>query len=116
MGCKYCDFLIPFDASTAGDRHLYEGDIITLGEYEFTVIHTPGHSPGGVCLYNAKEKILFSGDTLFFEGNGRVDNPFSNPDDMQKSLLRLWELPDDTKVLPGHGPDTTIGNEKPRHT
>ena len=116
MGCKHCDFIVPFDASTNADQHLNEGDTISLGEFEFTVFHTPGHSPGGVCIYNAKEKILFSGDTLFNHGTGRVDNPFSNPDDMQKSLNRLWEFPDATKVLSGHGPDTTIGAEKPRYT
>jgi len=115
MGCKYCDFKIPFNASGYVDQHIDEEDIIKLGEYEFTVIYTPGHSPGGVCLYCETEKLLFSGDTLFNQGTGRVDNPFSDPEDLQKSLQKLWKLPEDTRVLPGHGPESTIGTEKSRN-
>jgi hydroxyacylglutathione hydrolase len=84
-----------------------EGPIESAG-LKFTIIHTPGHTPGGICLYNSDEKILFSGDTLFAGSVGRTD--FSGYD-VQKSLKQLV-LPDDTKVLPGHGPDTTIGQEK----
>lgn len=93
-----------------------EGTIEFAG-LKFIVIHTPGHTPGGICLYNSDEKILFSGDTLFAGSVGRTD--FSGYDE-QKSLKQLIEgiknkllvLPDDTKVLPGHGPATTIGQEK----
>jgi glyoxylase-like metal-dependent hydrolase (beta-lactamase superfamily II) len=84
---------------------------------KFTIIHTPGHTPGGICLYNSDEKNLFSGDTLFAGSVGRTD--FSGYDE-RKSMKQLVEgiknklliLPDDTKVLPGHGPATTIGQEK----
>jgi glyoxylase-like metal-dependent hydrolase (beta-lactamase superfamily II) len=93
-----------------------EGPIEFAG-LKFKIIHTPGHTPGGICLYNSDEKILFSGDTLFAGSVGRTD--FSGYD-MQKSLKQLIEgiknkllaLPDDTKVLPGHGPTSTIGQEK----
>ncbi len=93
-----------------------EGQIEFAG-LKFTIIHTPGHTPGGICLYNGDEKILFSGDTLFAGSVGRTD--FSGYD-AQKSLKqlitgiknKLLVLPDDTKVLPGHGPGSTIGQEK----
>ncbi|KPK33311.1 MAG: hypothetical protein AMS24_01515 [Chlamydiae bacterium SM23_39] len=83
-----------------------------VGDIEIEVIHTPGHSPGSVCFYISKEKILFSGDTLFHGGIGRIDFPFSNPSDMQKSLKKLFKLPNDVTVIPGHGKKTTIGKSK----
>jgi glyoxylase-like metal-dependent hydrolase (beta-lactamase superfamily II) len=88
-----------------------EGDVILVGELELEVIATPGHTPGGVCFYLAKEGVLFSGDTLFKNSMGRVDFPQSNPNNMLKSLKRLAALPPQTKVFPGHGPSTTIGAE-----
>lgn len=75
------------------------------------VLHTPGHSPGSVCLYHPDEKILISGDTLFKNGFGRTDAPGGNWSDLEKSLACLRTLPEETLVLPGHGPQTTIGNE-----
>ena len=76
----------------------------------FTVIHTPGHTKGSICLYSAKDGLLLSGDTLFEGGYGRTDLGGSMTD-MQTSLARLAELPPETKVLPGHGDPTTIGRE-----
>lgn len=76
----------------------------------FTVIHTPGHTKGSICLYSAKDGLLLSGDTLFEGGYGRTDLGGSMSD-MQTSLARLAELPPETKVLPGHGAPTTIGRE-----
>ena len=76
----------------------------------FTVIHTPGHTKGSICLYSAKDQLLLSGDTLFCGGYGRTDLGGSMLD-MQTSLTRLAELPPETKVLPGHGAPTTIGRE-----
>lgn len=96
----------------APDRFLKDGDQINLGKESFIVIHTPGHTPGGICLYNEKEKTLFSGDTLFFGTYGRVDLPYSNEKEMAGSLKRLLKLPPETIVYPGHGKPTTIGNEQ----
>ena len=77
------------------------------------VIHTPGHTPGSVCFYNRTEKLLFSGDTLFFASCGRTDFPGGSAEDMQKSLKRLFALDGDTVVMPGHDQTTTIGRERP---
>lgn len=88
-----------------------DNQIIKHGDIEIKVIHTPGHTPGGSCFYIEKENILFSGDTLFKGSFGRVDFTYSNPKDMIKSLKKLSKLPKQTKVYPGHGSSTTIGNE-----
>jgi hydroxyacylglutathione hydrolase len=91
---------------------LLEGDEkIKLGDIEILTIHTPGHTPGCVCYYIEKEKMLFSGDTLFKGSFGRVDLPYSNSEDMINSLKKLSNLPKDVKVYPGHGSETTIGRE-----
>jgi len=92
------------------DRLLKEGDSIDLADMHFTVLHTPGHSPGCICLLG--HGILFSGDTLFNYGIGRYDLPGSSSTQMANSLKRLLTLPDETIVYPGHGPDTTIGAER----
>lgn len=78
----------------------------------WSVIHTPGHSPGSICLYNSAEGILISGDTLFNSGFGRTDAPGGSFDLLSQSLTRLFKLPPETRVLPGHGAQTTIGREK----
>lgn len=83
--------------------------------YGFRVIHTPGHSGGSVCLYNEEEGVLFSGDTLFRAGFGRYDLPGGDPRRLVNSLEELFRLPDDTKVYPGHGDTTTIGDERRRY-
>lgn len=77
----------------------------------WVVIHTPGHSPGSVCLYSAGAKTLISGDTLFNAGFGRTDLDGGSADALHESLARLFALPRDTEVLPGHGRRTTIGRE-----
>lgn len=94
------------------DRLLKDGDKLKLGDLEFTVIATPGHSQGGLCLYNEKEKVLFSGDTLFAGDYGRVDLPGSSPALMKTSLERLLKLPPETRVFPGHGKASTIRDEQ----
>ncbi|MBN2479036.1 MAG: MBL fold metallo-hydrolase [Parachlamydiales bacterium] len=93
------------------DHFLNDNDIIKIGEIELKVIHTPGHTPGCVCFLNEKEKVLFSGDTLFRGSYGRVDLPTSNPKDMIKSLKKLSKLDKDIKVIPGHGKTTTMKDE-----
>lgn len=88
---------------------------LTLDGYEFEVRHTPGHSPGGVSLYQEQEQIVFVGDALFAGSVGRHDFPSSNGPLLFESIRsQLLSLPDDTKVMSGHGPDTTIGEER-RH-
>lgn len=94
--------------SPSADELLKDNDKIFVGKYEFKVIHTPGHSPGGIALYNKKEKVLFSGDTIFAMGIGRSDFNSSNQKDLYKSIENLLKLDDDTKVFPGHGKKTTI--------
>ena len=94
------------------DGYLEDGQMVHIGNLEFTVMFTPGHSPGHVVLYCPAESLLISGDLLFAGTVGRTDLPDSNPDDMRQSLLRVAELPDTTDVRPGHGPPTTIGAEK----
>ena len=95
------------------DRLLNDGDTISVGGLKFTVIHTPGHSQGSICLLG--EGVLFSGDTLFNYGVGRSDLPGSgsNHNQLIDSIQRrLLVLDDDIKVYPGHGPNTTIGAER----
>ena len=79
---------------------------------QLSILHTPGHTPGSVCFYWKDEKVLISGDTLFRMGYGRTDLPGGDMGQMINSLRRLFTLPDDTRVYPGHGDFTTIGAEK----
>lgn len=93
------------------DVLLQADDRLQVGQLLFTVLHTPGHTPGGISLYG--EGVLFSGDTLFAESVGRTDFPGGSPEQLLASIReKLFPLPDDTKVFPGHGPQTTIGWEK----
>ncbi len=91
---------------------LAEGGVIRFGEIRLTVLHTPGHTEGSVCLYAADEHLLFSGDTLFAGGWGRVDLPGGDAEAMVASVGRLSGLEDPVGVFPGHGPETTIGRER----
>jgi len=91
---------------------LAEGGVIRFGEVRLDVLHTPGHTEGSVCLVAHEAGIIFSGDTLFAAGWGRVDLPGGDPRAMAESLARLATLPDGLRVLPGHGPETTIARER----
>lgn len=91
-------------------HHYGEGDTLTLAGCTFTVMHTPGHSPGSVCL--CFEDVIFSGDTLFAGSCGRTDFPGSSPRDMRTSLSRLAALEKNFTVYPGHGESTTLDEEK----
>jgi glyoxylase-like metal-dependent hydrolase (beta-lactamase superfamily II) len=93
------------------DELLQGNELVNLGMLRIQIIHTPGHSPGGICLYLAEQKVLISGDTLFKGSLGRIDLPTSEPARMWASLKRLSELPREVKVFPGHGASTTIGSE-----
>ena len=86
------------------------GDVIKVGALSFEVIHTPGHSPGGICLYCGD--IVITGDALFAGSVGRTDFPGGDMGKLKKSFRRLMELPEKLAVLPGHGPQSTIGREK----
>lgn len=125
--------LVPDQATSFGldppriaepDGFLKENDVIKVGEGEFTVIHTPGHTPGGICLYRARlvpptggqggeADVIFVGDTLFAGSIGRTDLPGgSYPQLIESIKTKLLVLPDKTVVYCGHGPETTIGAEK----
>ena len=93
------------------DSFIKDGDIIKLGNLEIKVIHTPGHTQGGVCFYT--ENCLFSGDTIFKESVGRCDLPGGNFDQIVESIeKRIFTLPDETIIYPGHGKTTTVAWEK----
>ena len=95
------------------DRELSEGDEVKVGGISGTVIHTPGHSPGGCCLHFADQGILIAGDTLFSGSVGRTDLPGGSTETLLSSIKeKLLDLPDETEVHCGHGPSTTIGAER----
>jgi len=96
--------------SPPADHTLNEGDLLKIGEVKLKVLHTPGHSKGSIALLGAQE--VFTGDTLFAGSIGRYDFPDASFKEIRNSLKRLMLLPDPTKVYPGHGPATTIGEEK----
>lgn len=94
------------------DGYLADGDVYQVGELQLQVIHTPGHSPGSVCFYFPQEQVIFTGDTLFKGTIGKITFPNSSPQRMLTSLQKLAALPPETKVYPGHGRSTTIGQER----
>ncbi|MCM8782355.1 MAG: MBL fold metallo-hydrolase [Candidatus Omnitrophica bacterium] len=116
LGNPSLNLSIAFDArinSPMAGHLLNDGDKITIGKLLLEVIHTPGHTPGSICLKH--DNLVFSGDTLFFEGVGRTDMPYGSWEALLASIKnKLIILPDTCKIYPGHGPETTIGHEK-RH-
>lgn len=102
--------LVSLPYTLTPDRLLHDQDTITVGKMIFTVLHTPGHTGGSICLLC--EDVLFAGDTLFAGGVGRVDLPGADPRAQGETLKRLVALPDSLRVLCGHGPETTLGIEK----
>ncbi len=101
----------PIEGALA-DYFIQEAQVLEVGALKVHVIHTPGHSPGGVCFYLPSEKIIFSGDTLFRGTIGHLGLPTASAPDMWPSLRKLALLPPDTRVIPGHGRETTIAQEK----
>ncbi len=99
---------------SAADRLLKDGDLLKVGAMEIKVIHTPGHTLGGICLLVSEgtQMILLSGDTLFARSIGRTDLPGGDEETLLGSLKKLETIPDNVKVYPGHGPETAIGDEK----
>lgn len=94
------------------DAFLEEGMEVKVGDCTFQVLHTPGHSPGCVCLFEPLQHVLFSGDTLFKGTIGNLSFPTSQPSLMSSSLMKLAGLPPETRVFPGHGASTTIQAER----
>jgi len=98
------------------DETLADGQLVGLENYPAQVLHTPGHTQGSVCLHFAPLKLVIAGDTLFAGSIGRTDLPGGDTAQILESIhSRLLTLPDETKVLPGHGPVTTIGAERRRN-
>jgi glyoxylase-like metal-dependent hydrolase (beta-lactamase superfamily II) len=92
------------------DLFVSEGEVLQIGNLRFEILHTPGHSPGGICIYG--EGILITGDTLFAGSVGRTDLPGGDRESLKKSFIRLMSLSDAVKVFPGHGPESTVGKER----
>ncbi|MGE8292858.1 MAG: MBL fold metallo-hydrolase [Sphingobacterium sp.] len=102
-----------YDISPIGEVFLKDGDKIQIDNDELEVILAPGHSPAHICFYSASQKFLIGGDVLFRNSIGRTDLPGGNHQQLLDNIKqRLYTLPDDTIVYPGHGPSTTIGFEK----
>ncbi|HSR32569.1 MAG TPA: MBL fold metallo-hydrolase [Anaerolineae bacterium] len=101
------------DPSPQPNMDLHAGDELEIGTLCFQVLHTPGHTPGHVCFYEPTEGVLFDGDVLFYQGIGRTDLPGGNWQQLMNSIQQvLFALPDDTVIYSGHGPATTIGEER----
>lgn len=110
FGLPTCPAFVP-------DHWLKHGDTLTLGQLSFNVLHTPGHTPGHVVLHNAEHATVFVGDVLFNGAVGRYDFPGGNHADLMNSIKsQLWPMADETVVVPGHGPTTTIGYERRYNT
>jgi glyoxylase-like metal-dependent hydrolase (beta-lactamase superfamily II) len=106
-------FGLQADPSPPPDLDLHDGDELEIGALRFRVLHTPGHTPGHVCFYEAEQDALFDGDVLFYRGIGRTDLPGGNWQQLMDSIQQvLFALPDQTVVYSGHGPATTIAEEK----
>lgn len=105
-------FNLPFDNYKGELIFLKEGDVVSLGEDSLQVIEAPGHSSGSICFYCEKQKFIIGGDVLFYQSIGRTDLPGGSHEGLIKNIKeKLFVLPQDVKVYPGHGPATTIGDE-----
>lgn len=104
---------IPVYPSPLPEKFLVERDKISFGDSSLEILFAPGHSPGSICLYNKEQVFTVSGDVLFLESIGRTDLPGGDHETLLQSIRqKLFKLPDETIVYPGHGPETTIGHEK----
>ena len=105
-------FNLPFDNYQGEVIYLEEGDVVSLRDDELEVIHAPGHSPGSICFYSAKQHFVIGGDVLFQNSIGRTDLPYGSHEDLIKNIReKLFTLPEDVTVYPGHGAPTTIDDE-----
>lgn len=106
-------FGIEYELSPLPSHFLNEGDIVKFGNSELEIVFTPGHSTGSICFYNRSDKFVIGGDVLFYQSIGRTDLPGGNHEQLLTSIrTKLFTLPDDFTVHPGHGPSTSIGFEK----
>lgn len=104
---------IPYVPSPPIASFLEEGDVVALGSHSLEVLYCPGHSPASICLYWEEGKLLIAGDVLFHRSIGRTDLPGGDYDTLIQSIrTKLWVLPEDVTVYPGHGIPTNIGDEK----
>lgn len=103
---------VPTLKGRRADRFLHDGEELQVDDMSFTVMHTPGHTPGSLCLFEPRLKALFSGDILVWHGVGRSDFPGGNQSQLQETLARLAQLPDDTRIFPGHGMTTILREER----
>ena len=104
---------LPFENYDGPLHFLQEGDTVKLGNDALQVIWAPGHSPGSICFYHQEQQLLIGGDVLFHQSIGRTDLPGGDHETLLNSIReKLWVLPDEVKVFPGHGITTTIGYEK----
>ena len=107
FGLELSDPLVPVE------EYLVDNEELQFGNTHFRILFTPGHTPGGLCFYFPDNKALFSGDTLFLGSIGRSDLPGGNGGQLIRSIhTKLLSLPDDVTIYPGHGPQTTVGNER----
>ncbi len=107
---------MPTPDRTAIDIDARDGQSLQLSETEFHILHTPGHTQGSLCLFVPSENLLIAGDTLFRDSIGRTDLPGGDPHQILSSIhSKLLTLPEETRVVCGHGPGTTIGREKERN-
>ena len=105
-------FGLPMDAPPEPEGYLAEGDVITAAGITLKVIHVPGHSPGGIALYSADDSVVFTGDALFAGSIGRSDLPGGDHEQLMANIReKLLTLPPETVIYPGHGPESTIGEE-----
>ena len=101
-----------YEVAIEPEMLLRDGEKLEIAGFVFRVIYTPGHTKGGCCYYEEKEKALFSGDTIFMESIGRTDLPTGNTAQLLDSVRnKVLVLPDDVKIYPGHGPETTVAYE-----
>ena len=108
------DYIGIGNVTIEADSRINDNDLLHIGDIEFKVIHTPGHTKGGICLYQEEQKILFSGDTIFRGTWGRTDLPTGSFEAIINSITyRIMTLPEDTIIYPGHGKSTMVREEEP---
>lgn len=104
------------DPAPAVGRKLVHREVIAAGTVRLLVIHTPGHTPGSICLYEKHSGVVFTGDTIFAHGAvGRTDHSYASPLKLAASLRKILSYPPQTRLMPGHGEETTIGDEAVFH-